>query len=179
MDKIQKVEMKRDWYDRLMLICVLTTTVVAFWGLGIKLPQIQESLTKIYDFPDVEVILQPDISPRGQMVNYTVEILNKGNLPVNEVRIYKNENYTNFTCGPAPSDWTLYYATGVSDFCVFYIDTKNPIGMGEYIRFSFRAYSPQEGCIMKWIVRVVGDKKPVATFTFNYPTTTLENCQPS
>lgn len=165
------------YHDYLTLVLLVIATFTALFGVTIQLPQIQESLTKIYDFPDVEINLQPDISPRGQMVNYTVEISNKGNLPVIEVRIYKNENYTNFTCGLAPSGWILIDFTDVPgfDYCI-YQSIKNPIAMEDYRIFSFRAYSPQEGCIMEWLVRVGGDKKPIATYTYNYPTTTLENC---
>ncbi len=93
--------------------------------------------------------LEPEWSPAGQTVNYTVTISNSGPDSVDEVRIYRNMSYTNFQCDEK-TGWekqfivtkqACHYIAEGSDY---YIDS------GESDTFTFSATTPGSGCEFKW-----------------------------
>ncbi|RLG14552.1 MAG: hypothetical protein DRN66_01650, partial [Candidatus Nanohalarchaeota archaeon] len=95
--------------------------------------------------------LEPEWSAAGQSMDYTVTFYNNASSThaIGEVRIYRNDNYTNFTCNqklgwilsePAPGICNYYgYPQGVNTI---------PVGGSEY--FTFSATTPQNGCNWTW-----------------------------
>ena len=98
------------------------------------------------------VDLQPEWSPAGQSVNYTVTFTNNGPDAVGEVRIYKNENYNPFNCDQK-TGWLLSEpAPGICNYYA-YPQTDNKISPGNSEFFTFSATTPptdSNTCDLEW-----------------------------
>ncbi|MEW6295289.1 MAG: hypothetical protein AB1467_03255 [Candidatus Diapherotrites archaeon] len=97
--------------------------------------------------------LQPEWSPAGEPVNYTVTFCNDGTSThdVDEVRIYRNMSYTNFVCDDK-AGWEKYFISAKQACQYVAIDSSsgNYISPGECEDFTFSATTPQSGCEFTW-----------------------------
>ncbi len=125
--------------------------------------------------------LVPEWSPAGQNVDYTVTMSNDGPDTVDEVRIYKNTEYTGFECDEKEG-WEMYFIT-VLQAC-FYVRNPDTIPAGEFDDFTFSATVPSVGCSLQWKFETrdddsvwktisdstsVDDKEPIVTKTLGEP----------
>ena len=85
--------------------------------------------------------LEPEWSATGQNINYEVNITNDGPDTVDEVRIYKNENYEDFLCDEN-SGWELYFIQTLQ--ACFYVRDPDTIGPGQSEEFTFSATTPDD-----------------------------------
>src|SRR3989344_8114727 len=95
--------------------------------------------------------LQPEWSPAGQNVSYSVTFTNDASSAdaIGEVRIYKNENYTDFVCDQK-TGWILSEpAPGICNYYAF-PQAANKIPAGGSASFTFSATTPEGGCEWIW-----------------------------
>jgi len=154
---------------------------VIILGLLILSYTIEYITRTVYNFRSSIATLQPFLSPAGKMVNYKIEFCND-NASTNrliQIRIYKNENYTNFKCN-SKKGWNLYYAyTAIYDelknFCFYHpINPTYFINPGECEIFDFDAHTPESGCEMTWLLESRFDDN---FYNFYEVYTVLETCQ--
>jgi len=103
--------------------------------------------------------LQPEWSSAGENMDYAVEIFNSaGSDPIDEVRIFRALDYSDFDCEPK-TGWQLienltwYDADlgGLTKMCWYYtLDSNNNIQGNSSTVFEFSATVPDEGCDHKW-----------------------------
>ena len=123
-----------------------------------------------------EASLEPEWSAAGALMEYTVTITNDGPDTVDEVRIYKNGNYENFSCDEK-SGWELYYI-GALDAC-FYVHNPDNIPSGENETFNFSAktsVNPKDTCQLKWKFETRDDKD---YWQYIYDTTSIDSNPPN
>lgn len=97
--------------------------------------------------------LQPEWSSANTNIAYSVGISNTAGDKIDEVRIYKNSQYSNFVCDPEPG-WELLFIN-VLQACFYVANSSSPdydpIDMGETADFGFSATSPPPGqCNLLW-----------------------------
>jgi len=93
--------------------------------------------------------LQPEWSPAGQNVDYTVTITNYGPDAVDEVRIYRNMQYTNFQCDEKPG-WEYNFIVA-KQACQYVAENSSYyITAGNNDSFTFSATTPDSGCEWVW-----------------------------
>ncbi|MEA3344012.1 MAG: hypothetical protein U9Q92_07675, partial [archaeon] len=103
--------------------------------------------------------LQPEWSSSGQNTEYAVTVMNSlGSDPIDEVRIFRALNYTNFDC-KNKTGWELleditWYDPDLGGFtkmCWYYtLNSSNNIPAGGDEVFEFSATVPLSGCNHKW-----------------------------
>jgi hypothetical protein len=115
--------------------------------------------------------LQPEWSPAGQNISYAVTITNFGPDTVDEVRIYKNENYTDFFCDEKPG-WYYNFIKPLQ--ACHYVHDPDKIPANETEDFTFYAVVPTVGCNLTWkfetrdenfVWRTIYDNTSVDTYT--------------
>ncbi len=95
--------------------------------------------------------LQPEWSAAGQNMDYTVTFYNDANSThaIGEVRIYRNDQYTNFVCDDKTGWYRSEPAPGI---CNYYAlpQATNSIPPGGSAQFTFSAITPDKGCEWTW-----------------------------
>ncbi|NOQ55427.1 MAG: hypothetical protein GQ477_01330, partial [Nanohaloarchaea archaeon] len=125
--------------------------------------------------------LQPEWSPAGQTVSYTVELCNTGNNgdePVDEIRIYKNENYGGFLDASACDDIAGWEKTFINykKACHYIAEgSDNYINPGFCKTFGFHADTPSSGCEMMWKFET---RDITETWLAIYDSTGIDNLDP-
>jgi len=151
MDKKRKLKKLNKWLKNnvhlagwITAVPIIITFLLWLTGLIKYLPPLPTSPpTRLYISAD----LQPEFSPSNDMVNYTVKICNnKGSSsPLNEIRIYTNQNYSNFSCD-SKTGWNLLF---LKELCIHH-GVHYYIFPGECEIFEFGAHTPESGCKMEW-----------------------------
>ena len=101
---------------------------------------------------DAEATLSPEWSSPGNTEHYDVDIKNTGCYDITEVRIYKNDRYTNFVCDEKEG-WNLVYMnTSTFEACFYYAnDAAHYITPNTSQTFHFSADTPQDPeCNLQW-----------------------------
>ncbi|MFH1916538.1 MAG: hypothetical protein ABIJ21_04695 [Nanoarchaeota archaeon] len=98
--------------------------------------------------------LEPEWSPAGQSIDYSVSTCNTGGDNIDEFRIYDNILYTDFECDEIPG-WTLTFIPTHPPSCLYIAENADDeIASGECETFTFSATSPEEGnCNLEWEFR--------------------------
>ncbi|MFH1409033.1 MAG: hypothetical protein ABIH34_03945, partial [Nanoarchaeota archaeon] len=85
------------------------------------------------------VSLEPEWSASDQDIDYSVDVCNTGGQPIDEVRIYDNELYTNFNCVDNVG-WTELLIPTNPPSCLYISDSSDSnIEPGECEIFEFSA----------------------------------------
>lgn len=109
----------------------------------------------------ITVELNPEFFDGNQIVDYNVEFCNQINSsPVNEIRIYQNNEFEDLQCNPKYG-WELIYVpewrdtlSGENIAMCWYYASESPVNFyiypGRCETFNFKAKSPEIGCDISW-----------------------------
>jgi len=125
--------------------------------------------------------LEPEWSPAGQNVDYTVTFCNDGSSidAIGEVRIYRNISYTNFVCDDKPG-WGKYFITEKQACQYVASNEAYYIQPGECENFTFSATTPQEGCEWLWNFETRDETFPQqGSINYLSDTTSVDDLPPS
>ncbi len=120
--------------------------------------------------------LYPEWSPANAHVDFTVQFCKVSGQSINEVRIYRNNLYSNFQCDDKPGWEKLYISTYPACFYVatdssYYLDID-----GECENFTFSADSPgPQYCNLQWQFET---RDTQDHWTYLYDTTSVDDKAP-
>jgi len=130
---------------------------------------------------DADVTISPDIANCDELGNNTFTVNVKNNAGsddhILQVEIYKAlAGISNFTCGAAPTGWTLFSFT---DRCIYVTELNSPdkIAPGEDLDFTFDAIMSSDSCESEFIVVTVDDADPTGDRVTNKVTVDID-CTP-
>jgi len=127
------------------------------------------------------VTISPDIANCNELGNtFTVTVTNNAGSAddILQVEIYKAlTGLSSFTCGPAPSGWTLFEYT---DRCIYVTGLNSPdkIGPGESLDFTFDAVMSSNSCTSDFIVVSVDDAEPTGDRVTNTVSVSIDCSAP-
>ena len=127
------------------------------------------------------VTISPDIANCNELGNtFTVTVTNNAGSADNilQVEIYKAlTGISSFTCGPAPSGWTLFEYT---DRCIYVtgLNSQDKIGPGESLDFTFDAVMSSDSCTSDFIVVSVDDAEPTGDRVTNTVSVSIDCSAP-
>ncbi|HIH08908.1 MAG TPA: hypothetical protein HA237_06100, partial [Candidatus Diapherotrites archaeon] len=126
---------------------------------------------------DAIITIDPAIancSELGNTFNVNVKNDDESDHNIFEVRIYKAvAGLSDFSCGPAPSGWTLFDFTGDFGYCEYKThqssSNQNTIAPGESVDFSFDAVMSSDACASSFLISTLDNAQPIGEHEFNSP----------
>ncbi|MBU4299604.1 hypothetical protein L6303_04295 [archaeon] len=134
---------------------------------------------------DPIITLSPDIANCNQLGDtFTVNILNNvsSSDSIYEVRIYSGTlGITNFSCGSAPSGWTLFDHVQQYGYCEYKTEWNNNstiIKPGNSKIFTFDAVMWSQGCISEFLISTLDNNRPIGQQKFTWPQVRIDCSNP-
>ena len=126
------------------------------------------------------VELQPEWSPAGENVEYSVNICNDvgSTHDIDEIRIYKSDGYSNLQC-EGKAGWELD-TVSTKDACQYVASSLNSIAPGSCETFHFSATTPDSGCEWVWWFETRDQTEPQpGSIVYVNDTTSVDDLAPS